>query len=295
MAMKQKTTPGSVIFEIIVILVMAIVAVLSLYPFLYILFYSLSTAGQIGKGLLLWPKGLNIDAYKLMLSVDKVPHALLISVLRATIVPVCCIIITSMAAFAMTHRELRGHGFISKYLTITMYFSSGMIPTYILYTNYLHLSNSFLVYLIPGLFGVYDMILIRTYMESLPAGLQESAMIDGASNFTVWLRIVMPLCKPVLAAILLFNCVGQWNAYMDAMLYNATVTDLHPMSYVLMQFIQTSTSTVESARQKAQLSTINTTSLKMTMTIVTMVPIMCVYPFLQKHFAKGILIGSIKG
>ncbi len=295
MAMKQKTTVGSVFFEILVILVMVIVVVLSLYPFIYILFYSLSTSGQIGKGLLFYPKGINIDAYKLMLSVEKIPHALLISVLRATIVPVCCILITSMASFAMTHRELGGHGFISKYLTITMYFSSGMIPTYILYTNYLHLNDSFLVYLIPGLFGVYDMILIRTYMESLPAGLQESAMIDGASSFTIWLRIVMPLCKPVLAAMLLFNCVGQWNAYMDTMLYNATSTDLHPMSYVLMQFIQTSTSTVESARQKAQVNTINTTSLKMAMTVITVIPIMCVYPFLQKHFAKGILIGSIKG
>ena len=292
---KQKLTVGGVIFDAVVAIVMITVAVVSLYPFLYILFYSLSTSGQIGKGLLLYPKGFNVDAYRLMFQVDKIPHAILISVLRATIVPVACIIVTSMAAFAMTHRELMGHGVISRYLTITMYFSSGMIPTYILMTNYLHLSNTFLVYLVPSLFAVFDMILIKTYMEGLPSELQESAMIDGASFFKILFRIILPLSKPVLAALLLFNCIGQWNAYMDTMLYNTTATELHPMSYVLMQFIQTSTSSVEAARQKAQLQTINTTALKMAMTVITVIPIMCVYPFLQKHFAKGILIGSIKG
>ncbi len=294
MAIKHKATVGSVVFDSVVMAIMVVVTLVSLYPFLYIVFYSLSNSGLIGKGLLLYPKGFNFDAYRLMLQVEKIPHALLISVLRSTIGPAGCIIVSSLAAFALTHRDLMGRSFIVKFLTITMYFSSGMIPMYIL-MNTLRLSGTFWVYIIPGLFGVYDMILIKTYMESLPVALEESAMIDGASDFTVLFRIILPLSKPVLSAILLFNCVGQWNAYADTMIYNDTQTELHTLSYVLMNFIQTSTSSVESARQKAHLQTINTTSLKMAMTVITVIPIMCVYPFLQKHFAQGLLIGSIKG
>ena len=132
-------------------------------------------------------------------------------------------------------------------------------------------------------------------MESLPDGLAESAMIDGANDFVIFFRIVFPLSKPVLAAVLLFLCIGQWNSYSDTMIYNSSQTELHTLSYVLMNFIQTSSSSVEEARKNAQMNNINSTSLKMAMTVITTVPIMLVYPMLQKNFAKGILIGSIKG
>jgi putative aldouronate transport system permease protein len=294
MAIKRKVTVGDVSFDFVVALIMLIVTVVSIYPFLYIIFFSLSNSALIGKGLLLYPVGFNLDAYRLLLDDSKIPHAFLISVLRSTIGPVCSIIVTSLAAFALTHEGFMGRGFIMKFLMITMYFSSGLIPTYILMTN-LHLPGTFWIYIVPSLFGVFNMVLIKTYMESLPAALEESAMMDGASYFTTLFRITMPLCKPVLAAILLFNCVGQWNSYSDTMIYNSTQTDLHTLSYVLMNFIQTSTSSVEAARQKAQLLTVNTTSLKMAMTVITVIPIMCVYPFLQKHFAKGLVVGSVKG
>ena len=294
MAIKRKPTAGDVVFDSIVAVIMIIVALVSLYPFLYIIFYSFSNTALIGSGLLLYPHGFNLDAYKILLSGKKIPHAFLISVLRSTIGPVCSLIINSLAAFALVHCNFSGRGAILKFLTITMYFSSGLIPTYILMKD-LHLTETFLIYIFPSLFSVFDMILLKTYMESLPASLEESAMLDGASYFKTLFRIILPLCKPVLAALLLFNCVGQWNAYSDTMIYNSTQTDLHTLSYVLMSFIQTSANTAEEARQIANLQTANTTSLKMAMTVVTVIPIMCVYPFLQKYFTKGLLIGSVKG
>ena len=294
MMCKKNSTVGDILFDIVVTFVMAVVVIISLYPFLYIIFYSFSNSALLGTGLLLYPKGFNVDAYKVLISDEKIPHALFISVARSIISPACSLMVNSLAAFALSHHHFMGRSFILRFLTITMYFSSGLIPYYILMMK-LHLTNTFLVYVVPSLFSAFDLILIKTYMESLPAALEESAMIDGASYFKTFFRIILPLCKPVLAALLLFNCVGQWNSYSDTMIYNATRTDLHTLSYVLMNFIQTSTSTAEAARQQAGLMTVNTTSLKMAMTVITVIPIMCVYPFLQKYFAKGLLIGSVKG
>lgn len=288
------SSPGDIVFDVIVFILMLLSIVIFLYPFLYIIYYSFSNSALLNTRLLLWPKGFNVDAYKLLLSDAKIPHAFFVSVLRALIEPVCALFINSLAAYALIHQKLMGRSFLLRMLTITMYFSSGLIPMYILMQR-LHIAGTFLVYIVPYLFSVFDMILIKTYMESLPAALEESAMIDGASYFKSLFRIVLPLTKPVLAALLLFECVGQWNAYSDTMIYNASNTNLHTLSYVLMSFIQTSTSTAEAARQQAGLMTVNTTSLKMAMTVITVVPIMCVYPFLQKHFASGLLLGSVKG
>lgn len=291
---KKKSGVGDVAFDAVIFIVMIAVAVCSLYPFLYIVFYSFSNCALLGTGLLLYPKGINVDAYKVLFSDKSIPHALLISVARSVIGPVSSLVVNSLAAFALAHQHFKGRSFILRFLTITMYFSSGLIPYYILMTK-LHLINSFLVYVVPSLFSVFDMILIKTYMESLPAALEESAMIDGASYIKTFFRIILPLCKPVLAALLLFECVGQWNAYSDTMIYNASQTNLQTLSYVLMNFIQTSTSTADAARQQAGMMTVNTTTLKMAMTVITVIPIMCIYPFLQKYFAKGLLIGSVKG
>ena len=292
--MKRKLTVNDVVLDFIVYLVMIVVFVATLYPFWYIVMYSFSSPANIGTGLLLYPKGFNIDGYKLMLRIRSIPNAMLISVLRAVIVPTLSILVTSTAAYALKNRTLPGRRILSRFLMVTMYFSSGMIPTYLLIGN-MGLSGTFWVYVLPGLFGVYNMVLIKTYMESLPEALSESAVIDGANDFVIFFQIVMPLSKPVLAAVLLFLCVGQWNSYTDTMLYNSTATQYHTLSYVLMNFIQTNTPSIESARQKAQLATVNSTSLKMGMTVLTTLPIMLVYPMLQKYFASGILIGSIKG
>lgn len=295
MSIGYKSSIGEWGFDILIAIVMITVTVTCLYPFIYILFYSLSSSGQVGTGLLLYPKGFTFDSYNLMFtSVKEILHALLISVLRSTIEPVLAVLVTSLGSYALTRRDLLFRGFWTRYITITMYFSCGMIPVYMLMYN-LKLVGTFWIYIIPSLFSAFNMLLIKTYMETLPPSLQESAVIDGANDFIQLFRIVLPLCKPVLAAILLFECVGQWNAYSDNMIYNSNKSNLHTLQYVLMNFIQSNSSSVEDARLKAKLITINSTSLKMSLTVITVIPIMFVYPFLQKYFAKGILIGSIKG
>lgn len=295
MSVKYKLSAGEYIFSIFVALVMIFITVVCLYPFIYILVYSLSTSGKVGTGLLIFPKGFTFDSYRLMFTaVDEIPHAMLISVLRSVIQPVFAIFVTAMGSYVLTRRDLLFRGFWVKYITITMYFSSGMIPTYILMNN-LKLVGTFWIYILPAVFSVFNMLLIKTYMEGLPASLEESAVIDGANDFVQFFHIVFPLCKPVLAAIFLFECVGQWNSYSDTMIYNSNKPEFHTLQYVLMKFIQASSSNLEEARKKAQMVSINTTSLKMALTVITVIPILFVYPFLQKYFAKGILIGAIKG
>jgi len=292
---KYKFTLENVLMDFIITVVMVIITMVTFYPFLYILFYSLSSPGTIGTRLLIWPRGFNVNAYSLMLrNISEIPRAFFISVSRTVLGSFLSLFVTSMGAYVMTRRELLFRPFISKYITITMYFSSGMIPMYVLMNN-LRLSGTFWVYIIPSLFGVFNMILIRTYIENMPAGLEESAVIDGANDYVLYFRIVLPVIIPVLAAVLLFSCVGHWNAYMDTMLYNAENRRLHTLQYVLMVFVQTNTASLEQARRAQNLTVINANTLKMALTIVTIIPILLIYPALQKHFAAGIMIGSIKG
>lgn len=283
------------ILDTITAVVMIFVTIICLYPFLYILFYSLSNVSMVGGKVLLYPVGFNIDAYKLMFtSVSGIKRAFFISVARSVIGPALSVIIIAMGAYAMTRQKLVFRGFIMKYVTATMYFSSSMIPTYLLMHN-LKLTGTFWIYILPTLFSVFYMILVKTYMESLPTSLEESAAIDGASEYVTFFKLILPMCKPVLAAVILFECVGQWNRYSDTLLYNAGNKNLHTMQYVLMSFIQTNSSNVEEARENAAMNNIDSATLRMALTMITIVPILCVYPFLQKYFASGILIGSIKG
>jgi len=286
-----------IIFTIIIFIVTMSVTIVTLYPFLYILFYSLSQPGMIRSGLLLYPKGFTYASYKLLFTGSQdIPNALRISISRSILGPLLSLLVTSMGAYGLTKRDMPGRGFIAKYVLITMYFSSGMIPTYLLIKN-LQLSGTFWVYIIPGLFSVFHMVLIRTYFENLPAELEESAIIDGAGDFTVFLRIVLPLSMPVLAAVTLFSCVGHWNAYVDNLLYNASNKNLFTLQYVLMIFMDNIARTLSDFRNQTALSVAppNPTTLKMALTVITVTPILFVYPFLQRYFAKGILIGSIKG
>ena len=154
-------------------------------------------------------------------------------------------------------------------------------------------TNSFWVYILPGVASVFNIILIRAYIESLPIGLEESAMLDGASYFVIFTKIVLPLCTPVIAAVALYACVGLWNSYIDAQIYNYRNPNLYPIQYILYNFMVVSEPTKLSSLNPRRLVT-TSQSLKMTVTIITIIPILCVYPFLQKYFASGLLVGAIK-
>lgn len=295
-AVRKKRVLSDGVLNGIVFVIMLVISVITLYPFIYIIAYSFSAPAMVGGCLLLLPRGFHVDAYKFLFSSTTgggIPHALLISFLRSTIGPFFGLLITGMGAYALSRRQLPGRKLLMTYVTVTMYFSSGMIPTYILMQR-LHLTGSFWVYIIPNLFNVFNMILIKSYIEEMPNELVESALIDGATDFTIFFRILLPLCKPVLAAVLLFQCVTQWNLYYDTMLYNTGNKSLYTLQYILMTLVSNSSKTLEAARTQTGVS-LNAAGLNMALTAVTTIPVLCVYPILQKYFAQGILIGSVKG
>lgn len=280
-------------FDIFNAVGMGIITVSMLYPFWYVLCYSLSDMGMAGGNqLLLWPRGFSLDSYRVAFSNRTILMGFAVSTARTIIGPVLMLAVSSMAAFALSKNELVGIRWIRRFFFFSMYVSAGLLPGYML-IRALGLTGTFWVYVIPGVANVFNIVLIRAYIDSLPAGLEESAMIDGASYFTVFSRIVMPLCLPVIAAVALYACVAQWNSYMDAQLYNYRNPNLYPVQYILYNFIAVKAPTKEAMAARHGLVT-TAHSLRMSVTVITTIPILLVYPFLQKHFASGLLVGAIK-
>ena len=287
--MKKKLTA----FDLINGLFMVLITITMIYPFWYVLCYSLSDMGMTGGNqLLIWPRGFSLDSYQVAFSNATILHGFLISTLRSIIGPFLMLVASCMAAFAISKDDLIGVKWIRRFLFFSMYVSAGLLPGYILIRT-LGLTGTFWVYVLPGVANVFNIVLIRAYMESLPAGLEESAMIDGATYSTVFLRIVLPLCVPVIAAVTLYACVGQWNSYIDAQLYNYRNPELYPVQYILYNYIAVKAPTKEASAAAHGLIT-TAHSLRMSVTVITTLPILLVYPFLQKYFASGLLVGAIK-
>jgi putative aldouronate transport system permease protein len=265
------------------------------YPFYYLVIYSISDPAKITPGFMLLPRGVNLAAYRDIIAEQKVPHALLVSVLRSTVGPALMLVVTSMAAYVMAKRELIGHKLLSKYIIFTMYVSAGLIPVYqMIYA--LNLAHTFWVYVLPGVMDVFSFVLMRTYIENISPALEESAMIDGSGYFQSFVRIVFPICQPIIATVMLFGIITQWNAYTDTMFYNASSSELHTISYVLMQYMKSSAVSLETAKRNAGVGVrANLQMIKTAITTITILPIMCIYPMLQRYFVKGIMIGAIKG
>ena len=281
---------------------LSIAFLLTIYPFWYVFIYSISDPAGFSRGFQILPHAISLQAYISILSNASFLNALFVSIARSTIGPVLSGIITMMIAFAVSHKALPGRKFFNWFFLLTMYFNAGLIPTYMLYRS-LGFVNSFRVYIIPSLVNVYGMILMRTYIESLPGELKESAFIDGANDFTIFYKIIAPLCLPVIAAVTLFASVQQWNSYTDTVIYNANNLNLHPLQYFLVRMV-TSLSSAGDANIAAQLAMqagaqgrarLPAAVVRMAVTIVTIVPISMVYPFLQRYFIKGLLVGSVKG
>jgi putative aldouronate transport system permease protein len=271
---------------------MLLIGIVMIYPLWHVIMYSFSSSGEVGGGLLLFPRGFTLDAYKASFQNKEIMSGLLISVLRAVIGPAAMLVISSMAAYALSKNELIGIKFFRKFFLFSMYISAGLLPTYILIRN-VGLTNNFWVYIIPAMANVFNIILIRAYIEGLPPSLEESAKMDGAGPVRSFFAIVFPLCVPILAAVVLYACVGQWNAYMDAQLYNFRNRELYPLQYILFNYMTASAPSKEamSVQQKAVTTT---QTLKMAITVISTVPILFVYPFLRKYFASGLLVGAVK-
>lgn len=293
-----KSSQGDRVFDLVNYTLMVFVFVVMVFPFLHLINYSVSNPSFVSGKFLFIPKQFNLDAYEAIFANPDVWNGIYISIARTVIGTFVMAIVTSMAAYVITREDLVGIKFFRKYFVFTMYFSGGIIPMYILIKS-LGLVGSFWVYVIPSAVSVFNMILIKTYIEGIPKELEESALIDGANDAYLFIRIILPICIPVMAAVSLFAGIGQWNAFIDTQFYNAMNPELFPLQYVLYNSFQSITSveqfTTGSAADAEKYRMLTPQSLKIAMTVITVLPIMIVYPFLQKYFMKGLLLGSVKG
>lgn len=290
--MRNRTTLPALIFDNLNVILMIVLSIIMFYPFLYVFCYSISDPAKISGGMLLWPHGINFDSYWTIFKQPTLLHSIFVSVGRTIIGPIIMIIFTSMAGYVLTKDNLFGVKFLRKFFVFTMYLNSGLIPLYLVIKS-VGLMSTFWVYVIPTAINVFNMILIKTYIESLPRSLEEAALIDGASDFKVFWRVIFPLCTPVVAAVILFTAVEQWNMFIDTQIYNAMNPTNQTLQYLLYETVSGAASLEQAKFAKA--SSVTPQSIKMAITIITVLPIAIVYPLLQKHFAKGLLIGSIKG
>ena len=270
--------------------------VITLYPVLNTVALSFNNGiDAVRGGIHLIPRVFTLQNYKTVLNQQNIITGAYISVARTVIGTLLALSTNALLAYIVSRKRFLFRSQLSLFWVITMYVSGGMIPTLILYRN-LHLTNSFWVYVIPGMISVFNMLVLRTYMEGLPAGLEESAQIDGANDFTIFVRIISPLCKPVYATVALFVAVGQWNSWFDVMLYNRMNTKYTTLLYELMKLLSSVMQQGGSATSSGQgaAAAVTPVTVRAAATVITMLPIVCLYPFLQRYFVTGMTIGSVK-
>ncbi len=301
--MARSRTLEDRVFDTLNTLGLILLAFITLYPFWYILVISFNSAiDTIRGGYLLFPREFTLYNYQVLLRDNSIFHAAFVSVARTVIGTGISVLSTAMLAYTLSRREYVFRRPITLILVLTMYFNGGLIPTYFLIRG-VGLLNSFFVYIIPQLVVAFNVIVMRTNMETLPESLIESARIEGANDFVIFSRIVLPLSMPVVATIALFVGVAQWNSWFDTFLYAPRRPQLFTLQYELMKILQStmSTQTMQSAEammerfdreQVAQVVTPK--AIRASMTILATAPIIFVYPFLQRYFVKGFLVGGIK-
>lgn len=293
----SRSTRGEKFFDVFNVLIMLLIVTATLYPFLNVLAIALNeSVDTVRGGITIFPRKPTLENFATIFSFSNLSVAFLNSVLRALIGTLAGLLACSMLAYTLSRKDFRARRFVSVFLAVTMYISGGLIPFFLLIRD-LHLMNSFLVYILPGIVGAFNVFMIRSFMDNLPAELQESAFMDGASDWTVYWQIILPLCKPVLATIALFIAVGQWNSWFDTYLYNGSTPELTTLQFELMKIIQstqTGNDAVHSGNLVEKMQSVSPDSIKMAITIVTILPILVVYPFLQRYFVSGMTLGAVK-
>lgn len=297
----RNSSLGDRIFDVCNVTFMILLVIVTLYPFLNMFALSFNDANDSVRGdIYIWPREWTLRNFEYVFSESNVFYATFISAARTIVGTVISVFCTAMLAYTVSRPEYKLKKFVSITFIFTMYFSGGLIPSYLLIKE-MGMLNSFWVYIIPGIIGVFNMIVIRSFIEGLPEGLMESAKIDGAGDFITFTRIVLPLTVPALATVSLFVAVYQWNSWFDVFLYNSSKPSLSTLQYELMKMLSTSnTSSASSAADafanaQGNKAAVTPSSVRATMTIVASVPIIIVYPFLQKYFVKGMVVGGVKG
>ena len=292
---KKKTAGKIEAFPIVNGLIMVLFVIVTLYPVLNTLAISLNDGTDaLRGGIYLIPRKFTWKNYITVLQKDNLITGAYITVARTLLGTILSLTANAILAFVVSRKRFLFKKELSLFWVITMYVNGGLIPTFLLYKG-LGLTNSFLVYIIPGMVSAFNMLVIRTYMNGIPDSLEESAQLDGAGYTTIFLKIYSPLCKPVYATVALFVAVGQWNSWFDAMLYNRMSDNLTTLQYELMKLLSSVTNQGGNAEMmKNSMGTVTPTSVRAAATIITMLPIICIYPFLQKYFVAGLTLGGVK-
>lgn len=287
-------------FDVVNTLIMILIGIVMIYPFWNTVAVSLNDAqDSLRGGITFWPRVYSTYSYVSIFRNKLMLTAAVNSVLRTLIATVLGVFINSIIAFVLSRQELVGRKFITIYFLITMYISAGLIPTYFLMKQ-LHLLNSFWVYIFPTLVNVFNVIVIKSFMQGLPESLTEAAIVDGAGYFRTYAQIVMPLSKPVLATVALWCAVGAWNSWFDTFLYNSSNESLTTLQYEMMKLLSSAMNqgrdiTSQGSTGNVMANTVTPTSMRAAVTVIASVPILVVYPFLQKYFIKGVTLGAVKG
>ncbi len=294
--MKNNSSVTNKVFVVCNVVFLTLFVVITLYPVLNTVALSFNDGiDAIRGGIHLWPRVFSLSNYQTVLNQQNIITGAIISVARTVIGTLLALVTNALLAYIVSRKRFLFRSQLSLFWIITMYVNGGMIPTLILYRS-LNLTNSFWVYVIPGMISAFNVLIMRTYMEGLPNALEESAMIDGANDFTIFTRIISPLCKPVYATVALFVAVGQWNSWFDAMLYNRMNAQYTTLQYELMKLLSSVMQQSGSATTGGNTASAAVTpvTVRAAATIVTMLPIILLYPFLQRYFVSGMTIGSVK-
>ena len=288
---------GDRIFMVIVYIILTFCLVVVLYPLIYVVSASFSSSAAIRSGeVWLYPVDINLQGYEAVFSNHQIMTGFLNSFIYTFAGTAVNLVMTMLCAYPLSRKEFYGRGLITGIFVFTMYFGGGLVPTYMLINN-LGLLNTRWVMIIPTAMSVWNVIIARTYLSStIPDALFEAAELDGCSEFQFFIRIVIPLSAPIIAVLALYYGVGNWNAYFNAMIYLSD-SELFPLQVVLRSILilgdvdMTKVQNVDALVQKQGLADL----LKYAVIVVASVPVMCIYPFVQKYFVKGVMIGSIKG
>ena len=300
---KYKLTGKDVVFNIINYLMFAIFALLCFFPFYYIFINTISQPLEVAKGAaIFWPKGFTLATYINVATIPDIQTSFIVTISRTFLATALMVVASGIVGYLVTKKEMWHRKLWYRLFVVTMYFNAGIIPWY-LNMLMLGLTENYMAYIIPAIVSPYNIILVKTYIESIPAEMEESAFIDGAGYAVIFRKIIWPLCKPILATITIFGAVGNWNSFTDSLMLMNKNTSLHTLQHKLWSYmnqassfknIMSQGSSNESIKQAvASVQFANT--IKYTISMITIIPILIVYPFMQRYFEEGIMLGAVKG
>ncbi|MFD1430860.1 carbohydrate ABC transporter permease [Lacticaseibacillus mingshuiensis] len=298
---KNETTPGFKAFRVFNIIFFVLFTLICFYPFYYLIINSISANDLSADGLINWfPRKIHLENYVQVLQLSGLGTAALVSLGRTVIGTALTVIASSFLGYMFTREDMWHRKFWYRFVVVTMYFNAGMIPMFITMKN-LGLTNTFWVYVLPAIVQPFNIILVKTYIESLPKSLEEAAALDGATTLQTFIHVILPSCTPILATVAIFSAVGQWNSFQDTLLY---ITDdkLYSLQYLLYQYINQASSLASMVRNGGGVAAVASaaqsqtpTSIRMTVSVVVVLPILFIYPMFQRYFTKGIMLGAVKG